>query len=128
MDKQMQKKFNNWKTPFISIIILFYYNSNLEMKMEKDVSNLVVAETLSQMHNRVFESVVFFKAMLPAEYNYTIKNKKLLVIIKVFKTWKSKVISLNPNNPIQIYIGHKTLEHFIITKQFKYCGDKQNFF
>jgi RNase H-like domain found in reverse transcriptase len=52
--------------------------------------------------------------MIPIELNYKIYNKKLLVIIKVFRNWR---VSLEGSKyPIKVYIDYKNLLYFTIIK------------
>ena len=67
--------------------VLAHYNVKLETWMETDSSDFVTAGVLLQMHDSVFRPVAFFsKKMSLAECNYMIYNKKLLAIVKSFKT------------------------------------------
>ena len=73
------------------------------------------------MHNNVFKSVAFFsKKMPPVECNYMIYNKKLLAIVKSFKTWRLELTSVNPERPVKVYTDHKNLKYFMMTKQLNW--------
>jgi hypothetical protein len=53
--------------------------------------------------------------MAPAEYNYSIHNKKMLVIIRSLDQWRPELKSTAKK--IQIFINYKALKYFITTKQ-----------
>ena len=72
---------------FTTAPVLAHYDSKLETWVEINASDFVVARVLSQMHGEVLKPVAYFsKKMTPAECNYMIYNKKLLAIVKSFKT------------------------------------------
>ena len=67
--------------------MLAHYDSLLEMWVETDASNFVIARVLLQKHGNVLKPVAYFsKKMTLAECNYIIYDKQLLVIVKSFKT------------------------------------------
>ena len=74
---------------------------------------------LSQMHNGMLKPVAFFlKKILPAECNYIIYDKELLVIVKSFKTWKPELASVD--QPMKVYTNHKNINCFIMTKHLNW--------
>ena len=82
-----EKTFEDLKHIFITAPILEHYDSFLETWIETNVSDFVVAKVLLQMYDRVLKLMVYYsKKMNLAEYNYIIYNKKLLVIVRSFKT------------------------------------------
>ena len=83
-----QKTFDDLKTVFFSAFVLAHFDSNKKIWIEINVSNFVTAEILSQMHDEVFWSVIFFsKKMFLTECNYMIYDKELLAIIWSFEIW-----------------------------------------
>jgi hypothetical protein len=54
--------------------------------------------------------------MQPAEMNYNIYNKEMLVIILSLEEWWAKLKELQ-RTPFTIYLNYKALEYFIITKK-----------
>ena len=83
-----QKTFDDLKAVFLSASVLTHFDSNKKIWIEINVSNFVIAEIFSQMHDEVFWSVVFFsKKMFLTECNYMIYDKELLVIIQSFEIW-----------------------------------------
>ena len=85
--------------------------------METDASNFVVARVLLQMHGGgVLKLVAYFsKKKTAAKCNYMIYNKKLLVIVKNFETWRPELASVN--EPVKVLTDHQNLEHSMTTKQ-----------
>lgn len=74
--------FKKLKQAFIKVGTLAHFNLDLEIQLEIDSSNFIIAAILSQMHNSVLRLVTFllYKILL-VECNYKIYNKKLLAII-----------------------------------------------
>lgn len=116
--KDCQKIFEKFKKTFVLVLILTHYNFILKTWIKINASDFVVAGVLSQMHDGIFKSIVFFsKLLLSIECNYMIYNKKLLTIIKIFEIWRFEITSVESNNFIKIYIDHKNLKYFMTTKQ-----------
>jgi hypothetical protein len=86
--EKCQKSFLDLKVAFVTASILTHFDVSLNIWLEIDASNHVVADILSQMHDDILRSVTyFFKKMNSAECNYMIYDKKLLAIIKNFEAW-----------------------------------------
>ena len=62
----------------------------------------------------LYSVIYFFICILPAEYNYDIYNKKLLIIIHTFKKWRFKLEGAAEQ--VQVITDYKNLEYFIIIK------------
>ena len=69
---------------------------------------------LSQLNKkRNLHSVIFFfSKMFSEKCNYEIYNKKLLIIIKIFKKWCFKIYDIADS--VIILINYKNLKYFII--------------
>ena len=117
--KACQQAFERLKRAFTTAPVLAHYDSKLELWVETNASNFVVAGVLSQMHgNRVLKLVAYFsKKMSPVECNYMIYDKELLAIVKSFKTWRLELASVSPNQPVKVLTNHWNLEVFMTTKQ-----------
>ena len=114
--KGCQQVFEDLKRAFTTAPVLAHYDSKLEMWVETNASNFVVAGVLSQMHGEVLKPVAYFsKKMTLAECNYMIYNKELLAIVKSFETWRPELASVN--KPVKVLTDHRNLEHFMTTKQ-----------
>ena len=65
---------------------------------------------------KMLHLVVFYsRNMISVECNYEIYDKKLLIIIRCLKHWRSKFESIE--NSIKIFIDHKSLEIFMTSKK-----------
>ena len=112
-----QQAFEDLKRAFTTAPVLAHYDLKLETWVETNVSNFVVAEVLSQMHDGgVLKPVAYFsKKMTPAKCNYMIYDKELLAIVRSFETWRPELASVN--KPVKVLTDHRNLEHFMSTKQ-----------
>jgi len=84
--------------------------------VETDASNDTVVGVLSQHDKKgVLYPVTFFSTkMSPAERNYDIYDKELLLIIRAFKDWRAELEGIE--EPVQVLSNHKNLEWFMTTK------------
>ena len=75
--------FKELKNQFIFSLILCYYNLDLELILKTDASNRVIAGILSQLYldGEWYPIAFFLKTIAPAECNYKVYNKEILVII-----------------------------------------------
>ena len=75
--------FNDLKKQFMIVLILAYFNLNLECVLKADLSDYAQENMLSQYDkNDVLQSIMYFSQKLNVtESNYEIYNKKLLAII-----------------------------------------------
>jgi hypothetical protein len=108
-DEQAVAAFKNLKDAFLGAPVLAHYDPDLELWVETDASNYVVAGVLSQMHaDRVLRPVVFFSRRLsPAECNYDIYDKELLAVVRVFEEWRPELIAAD--KPINSVVDHRNL-------------------
>ena len=113
---ECQSAFNALKKVFTSDVILCYYNLNLKIVVETDVSDYVSEGILSQYNkNDILHSITyFFKKHNSAECNYEIYNKELIIIICTFKEWCSEL--KDSTYSIDVITDYKNLEYFIFTK------------
>ena len=72
---------------FIIVFILLHFDFEKQIVMKIDALNHVIVEVISQYDNdENLRFVIYFLIkMLPAECNYEIYDKKLLIIIRVFE-------------------------------------------
>jgi hypothetical protein len=82
-----QKSFKRLKKSIVSVLVLHQFDPERKIVVEINASNLVVASMLSQYNNdNIFHPMVYFsRKYFPAEINYEIYDKELLVIIHAFK-------------------------------------------
>ena len=78
--------------------MLAQYDSSLEMWVETNGSDFVIARMLSQKHGKELKPVAYFsKKIIPAECNYMIYDKELLAIVKSFETWRPELARVAPD-------------------------------
>ena len=113
------KAFRALKETFVSIDMLAHFDSNLEIWIEIDVFDYVVATILSQRgRDEVIRLVAFmFKKMSLAECNYEIYDKELLAIVRAFEEWRLECAGTSVEDSVKILIDHRNLEHFMTSKQ-----------
>ena len=120
-----QQAFEDLKCAFTTAPVLAHYDSSLEMWVETDASEFVVARVLSQKYGKVLKPVAYFsKKMNPAECNYMIYDKELLAIVRSFETWRPELASVSPDQPVKVLTDHWNLEVFMTTKQLNCCQAK----
>ena len=100
--------------------VLRHFDLNYQIILETDASNLVTDEILSQYNNEgVLHPVIFYnKSMIPAECNYHIYNKELLIIICCFEHWCPEL--KHTDLLIQVFTDHQTLKTFMKNKELTY--------
>ena len=75
------------KNKLLQALILAYFSYNKKTCVETDLFNEVLGGVLLQLYkeNSDWHPVIFyFKIIYNAKYNYSIYNKKLIAIIKIF--------------------------------------------
>jgi hypothetical protein len=79
--------FEELKQQMMTAFVLKHFNLIKEVILKTDFSNYVNDEVLSQYDDEeILHSVIFYsKNMIPAECNYEIYDKELLIIIRCLK-------------------------------------------
>ena len=97
--------------------MLRHFDLNCQAILETDTSDLMTDEILSQYNKEeVLHSVTFYnKSIIPAECNYYIYNKELLIIIHCFKHWCSEL--KHTDLLIQVFTDHQALKTFMKNKK-----------
>ena len=102
-------------------MIFTYFNPDFKYIVKIDLSNYVLGGVLLQYNkNSKLYLVTFFSQKLaPAESNYEIYNKELLVIVRCFKQWRLEL----KGSLFLIYMltDYKNLQYFITIKQLTQC-------
>ena len=115
-DQDCLTVFTQLKDLLTSVPVLRYYDPELSIMIETDVSDRIIGGILSQEHLDGQHPVAYYsKTISPAEYNYEVYNKEILTIIKAFKEQRVKTGSSDAQ--IKVYTDHKLLKYFITTKQ-----------
>ena len=116
--------FESFKNVLFKTLVLAHFDFNKKTVLKTDTSQYITGGVLSQYDNDdSLCSVTFYnKNILLIEYNYYIYNKKLLIIIKYLKNWKSELKIICDS--FKILTNNQTLKHFkTIQKLFfrQYC-------
>jgi hypothetical protein len=111
-----QKVFDILKKAFISDVVLKHFDSNRVVIVKIDAFDYVSNEILSQHDDQeVLHSVVyFFKKHNSVECNYEIYDKNLMIIVRCFEEWRSKLKEFAFS--ISVISNHKNLEYFVLIK------------
>jgi hypothetical protein len=86
-DEKCKTFFEELKNRLCITPILRYYDPELECILKTDVLNGIVVAVLSQFHpdDKWYPVGYFSKTINPAELNYPIHDKEMLIIIRAFK-------------------------------------------
>ena len=76
----------NVKARFIKELFLIFSDPEKPYILETDVSDYIIRSILKQKINGKFHPMIFyFRKFINVKFNYEIYDKKLLVIIAIFK-------------------------------------------
>ena len=101
----------------MSASVLRHFDRSRKAVLETDSSDHVNDEVLFQYNDEgLLHPVAFYsKNLLPAECNYEIYDKELLAIVRCLEHWRSELEATDL--PIEIFTDHKSLKHFMTTKE-----------
>ena len=94
-----------------------HYHPKKPLMIEPDASDLAKGAVLSQYEDsdKKWHPVAFYSTKFsPAELNYDIHDKEMVVIVDCFKEWKHMLCG-SPNRVV-VYTDHRNLEYFQTTK------------
>ena len=96
---------------FVSAPNLLIFNPDRETVLETDSSGYCTGGALIQYNDSgVLRPCAFIsKKNLPAEYNYPIYDKELLVIVKCLREWNLELRSVPE---FKVLTDHRALEYF----------------
>ena len=95
--------------------ILKIFNSRKPIRIETNASDMIIEACLCQKYDGKWHSVVYFsQKVTPAEQNYKIHDKKLLIIVAALKTWR---IYAERASEFIILTNHKNFLYFTIIKK-----------
>ncbi len=113
--KKADQGFKKLKTMFISAPILVLFDHTHMTVMKTDSSDWCIGETLLQLMNNVWRPCVYYsKKNAPAECNYEIYDKEMLIIIQCLKEWNAELRSVSS---FQICTDHKNLKYFMTVRK-----------
>ena len=118
-DNACQQAFDKLKRKFASYPIIQHFDPDKQTWLEVDSSDYVVGGAMSQLgSDNVLRPVAFFsKKMSPQECNYEIYDKELLAIVRAFEEWRPELATTNPDEAVQVFSDHRSLEYFMTTKE-----------
>ncbi len=107
--------FMKLKAMFISASILVSFDHTCMTVMKTDFSDWCIDETLLQLMYNVWRLCAYYsKKNAPAECNYEIYDKEMLIIIWCLKEWDAELRSVLS---FQICTDHKNLKYFMTVKK-----------
>jgi len=113
--EKVNQGFTKLKAMFISVSILVSFDHTCMTMMKTDSSDWCIGETLLQLMNDVWRPCAYYsKKNAPAECNYEIYDKEMLVIIQCLKEWDAELRSVSS---FQIHTNHKNLKYFMTVKK-----------
>ena len=110
---ECQEAFNKLKVSFTEAPILKHCHPKKPLMIETDASDLAKGAVLSQYEDsdKKLHPVAFYsKKFSPAELNYDIHDKEIVVIVDCFKEWRHMLCG-SPNRVV-VYTNHRNLEYF----------------
>jgi len=104
------------KHKFTTMSILCHYYPERKKQIETDASDLCKAGILSQYEpdRRLHPLSYYNKCFLPAELNYDIHDKEMVVIVNCFQEWRHFL--MGAPEEIVVFTDHNYLEYFNTTK------------
>ena len=108
-----QSSFENLKVKFSSSPLLHVYDPSLPCVVEGDASDYAIGAVLNQVgEDKVLRPIAFFsRKLVPAEVNYDVHDKELLVIVDCFKLWRHYL--QDAAHPTIVYSDHANLQYFM---------------
>jgi len=118
---EVGKAFNELKKRFTTAPILAHCDAQLPVIIETDTSDFALGAVRSQKdeENRLHPVAFHSRKFQPAEINYEIHDKELLVIVDAFKHWRC--YCEGATHQVQVYSDHLNLEYFTTTKVLNRC-------
>ena len=114
---ECQEAFNKLKVSFTEALILTHYHPKKPLMFETDASDLAKGAVLSKYEdsdNKWHPIAIYSKKVSPAELNYDIHDREMVVIVDCFKEWRHMLCG-SPTRVV-VYTDHRNLEYFQTTK------------
>ena len=117
MGVEQQKAFEELKRRFTTEPVLAVSDRDQEMRVEADALDYATGGTLSvKGKDRKWRPVAFIsKSLSPAERNYEIHNKKMLVVIQCLEDWRYYLEGTKKE--FEIWTDHKNLQYFMSSQK-----------
>ena len=86
----MTTAFKTLKKAFISAPVLYHFDPTKTAVVETNASDFALGTILSQKgdNGRLHPVAFYFRKLQPAEMNYKIHDKELLVVMDCFAKWR----------------------------------------
>ena len=114
---ECQQAFDDIKAAFNEAPLLNHFKPELQILVETDASDYVIAAILSQIDEdgNIFPIAFHSRTMTAPERNYPIYDKELLAIRDAFGVWRRYLEG--SSHQVEVITDHKNLEWFSTTKQ-----------
>ncbi|MBW0512771.1 hypothetical protein O181_052486 [Austropuccinia psidii MF-1] len=100
------------KEAFTTAPIPSHFNLSLPTIVEADASDYALGALLSQVNESGKHPIALDShKLLPAELNYEINDKELIVIFWALKRWRAFLLPLF--NPFEVLTDHSSLQYFM---------------
>ena len=123
-----KQAFEQLKLAFTTAPVLQHFNPTLPLTLITDASDYAFASILLQpdIKNLLHPVAYYSRKFTPAEINYEIHDKELLVIVDSFRDMRSWLI-YSPH-PISVFSDHKNLEYFMTSRILNRCQARWSMF
>ena len=109
------ESFEELRKELLKLQKTYYFDPELDTKVETDSSDRVIAGVCSQLHSTEQYPIGFFSHVLVGvETNQEIHDKELFAIIQAFNYQRLKLILVQSR--IKVFSDHRSLEYFMTTK------------
>jgi len=110
-EEEHQKAFEELKEKITSQQVLSLPKREGKFRVETDALGHTIKEVLSQEQDGKWKPIAFLsRTMQPAERNYEIYDKELLVIVEALTKWRQYL--LDTREPFEVWMDHENLKYF----------------
>ena len=103
--------FEELKEKITSQLVLALPRREGKFRVKTDISGHAIREVLSQEQEGKWKLIAFLsRTMQPAEQNYKIYDKELLVIVEALAKWRQYLLDVVET--FEIWMDHKNLKYF----------------
>ena len=122
LTKEAHTTFKELKVAFTTVLVLWYYNANLPVRLETDASSFAISGILSQQNNEKspekchWHPMAFWSCqILSVEWNYHAGQRELLAIMMACKYWHHYLDGVDAL--VNIFSDHSNLRNFMTIKE-----------
>jgi len=110
-EEEHQKAFEERKEKITSQLVLSLPKREGKFRVETDALGHTIEGVLSQEQDGKWKPIAFLsRTMQPAERNYEIYDKELLVIVEALTKWRQYL--LDTREPFEVWMDHENLKYF----------------